>query len=410
MRSDDEALGRFLADRFPRLRRCAFLMCGDWTVADEQARATLARLVADSHSGLADPDAYAWSDLMHAFQQRPGGGERAYPASADAGGEEPELVLVLGALHRLAPRCRAVLVMRHAEGFQVGEVADVLGLPEGRVAAYEAAGLRALHDMLGRGIPAEPGMAPPDTDEAAAAPASASATGAALGEAIDDIFRRAETVRRRRIRALLGAAAGAAAGLVAVGYALTALLLPGTSHPSAAAGPSTVTVDPVLAVLRPALRGSGLRVEAREPARGPGWRRYLVLTAAGRPRGLVEVAAYAAPPGLCFPARGGPGACALPERAGGAAYVRYAVDGDWRVNEVIARRPGDGRVIVVQAAGERGTGSAAGGRPALSTRMAARIATDARIAAGFGAAERCIGPDGGCPVLAVPLPVTPGGG
>jgi hypothetical protein len=254
------------------------------------------------------------------------------------------------------------------------------------------------------------GMARPDTDEVAAAPASAVATGATLGDALDDIFRRAETVRRRRIRSLFGAAAGAAAGLVAVGYALTALLLPDTSHPSAAAGRSTVTADPVLAVLRPALRGSGLRVEAREPARGAGWRRYLVLTAAGRPRGVVEVATYAAPPRLCFPARGAPDACALPERGGGTGYVRYVVDGDPQVNEVIARRPGDGRVIVVQAAGERGTGSAAGGRPALSALMAARIATDARIAAGFGAAERCTGPDGGCPVLAVPLPVTPGGG
>ena len=146
MRSDDDgALRRFVADRFPRLRRSAYLMCGDWTDADEQARAALARLLADSHRGVEDPDAYVWCDLMQAFRHGPGRREHIF---ADAEGETPETVLLLDALHRLAPVCRAVLVMRHAEGFAPDEVADVLGIAEDRVAAYEAAGLRALRDLV----------------------------------------------------------------------------------------------------------------------------------------------------------------------------------------------------------------------------------------------------------------------
>jgi DNA-directed RNA polymerase specialized sigma24 family protein len=146
MRSDDdEGLRRFVADRFPRLRRSAFLMCGDWTVADEQARATLARLVADSRRGVEDPDAYAWWHLMQAFAHRPGRRDRVF---ADANGETPERILLLDALHRLAPLCRAVLVMRHVEGFEPDEVADVLGIAEERVAAYEAAGLRAVQELV----------------------------------------------------------------------------------------------------------------------------------------------------------------------------------------------------------------------------------------------------------------------
>jgi DNA-directed RNA polymerase specialized sigma24 family protein len=149
MRSeDDEGLRRFVADRFPRLRRSAFLMCGDWTVADEQARVTLARLVADSRRGVEDPDAYAWWDLMQAFRHRPGRRERVFAA---AEGETPERVLLLDALHRLAPTCRAVLIMRYVEGFQPDEVADVLGMAPERVAAYEAAGLRALQDLVAIG-------------------------------------------------------------------------------------------------------------------------------------------------------------------------------------------------------------------------------------------------------------------
>lgn len=228
-----------------------------------------------------------------------------------------------------------------------------------------------------------------------------------IGDAVEDIFRRAEAVRRRRVGALLAAAALAVAGIVALGFALTALLLPNAPRP-APAGRSAPPADPVLDVLRPVLRTSGLRVLAREPARGPGWRRYRVLTSNGRSRGMVEISAYAQRNGLCFPVRGHPGVCARPDvAAGGVAYARYTDDRDvdWQVNEVIARFV-DGRVIVVQATGERGTGTAAGGRPPLSALVAARIATDPRVAAGFGDRnDRC---PAACPVLMVP--VRPAGG
>ena len=130
-----------------------------------------------------------------------------------------------------------------------------------------------------------------------------------------------------------------------------------------------------------------------------------MLTPAGRSRGIVEISAYAAPNGLCFPVRGHPGVCARPDvAAGGVTYARYTDDRDvdWQVNEVIARFP-DGRVIAVQATGERGTGTAAGGRP-LSALVTARIAIDPRIATEL-ADGRC---DATCPVLTVP--VRPAGG
>jgi hypothetical protein len=231
-----------------------------------------------------------------------------------------------------------------------------------------------------------------------------------VGDAVEDIFRRAEAVRRRAIGALLAAAALAVVGIVAAGYVITILLLPATP-PRRAAPAAGVPgpADPVLEAVRPALRASGLRVVAREPARGNGWRRYRVLAPNGRSRGDIEISAYAAPARLCFPVRGHPGVCARPERtAGGVAYVRYAADTgvNWQINEVIAGWP-DGRVIVVQATGERGTVTAAGGRPPVSALVAARLATDPRIAAGFGAddQDRCAA---ACPVLAVP--VRPAGG
>jgi DNA-directed RNA polymerase specialized sigma24 family protein len=153
MRSDDdEALHDFLSSRYPRVRRSAFLMCGDWAVADEVTRTTLARLVADCRRGeVVDPDAYVWSEVMHTLVHRPGKREHLFVAAPESAGGDPDTVLVLDALHRLAPRCRAVLILRHWDGLTVDETADVLGLADERVEAYEAAGLGALDALLGAG-------------------------------------------------------------------------------------------------------------------------------------------------------------------------------------------------------------------------------------------------------------------
>jgi hypothetical protein len=164
-----------------------------------------------------------------------------------------------------------------------------------------------------------------------------------------------------------------------------------------------------MAVFAPVLGLSHLRMVPREPGRGDGWRQYLVLTASGRPHGVIEVSAYAAPGGLCFPVLADKSVCARPERASNTIeYVRYTFDRDvdWQVNEVIARRLPDGRTIVVQATGERATGTAAGGRPPLSALLTAKTATDPRLGWAFGSGESCNGPDADCPALKVPVPVT----
>jgi hypothetical protein len=163
----------------------------------------------------------------------------------------------------------------------------------------------------------------------------------------------------------------------------------------------------MIAVFGSVLGPSHLRIVPREPGRGDGWRQYLVLTESGRPHGLVEVSAYAAPGGLCFPVLADKRACARAERTrDDLEYVRYTFDRDldWQVNEVITRRLADGRTIVVQATGERGTGTSAG-RPPLSALLTAKTAMDPRLAAAFGARESCNGPAAGCPVLKVPVPV-----
>jgi DNA-directed RNA polymerase specialized sigma24 family protein len=181
MASDDGGgLPDFVAARYAELRRSAFLMCGDWALADELTRKSLARLVTVSRrTTVDDPDAFAYSHLMAEFQRRRFRRRRArrqhlfvaatQPApeavaaggTAGAGATDPiRTILVLDALHKLTTRCRAVLVLRHWDGFAVDETADMLGLADERVDAYEAAGLAALDYLLAVKLPARAGKEP----------------------------------------------------------------------------------------------------------------------------------------------------------------------------------------------------------------------------------------------------------
>jgi DNA-directed RNA polymerase specialized sigma24 family protein len=146
---EGESLRAFVAGRLPHLRRSAFLMCGDWQLATELTRATLARLVRDSRRGaVADPDVYAYADLMEACRKRNRRREHVFVASAGAEGVAAESILLLDALHKLAPRCRAVLVLRYWEGFDTDATGAMLDLDDERVGAYERAGLAALEKLL----------------------------------------------------------------------------------------------------------------------------------------------------------------------------------------------------------------------------------------------------------------------
>jgi hypothetical protein len=230
-------------------------------------------------------------------------------------------------------------------------------------------------------------------------------------DVVSDITRRADRLRRRRAWNVVFAGLVAVALVVLLGYALTTVLLPGPKARSAAAVPvpqprPSAVLDPVLTVLAPPVDAKGFRIVPRLPASGSGWRQYSVLNAEGEPRGMVEVAIYDAPAGLCLPVLADPDACALPDRTrSGVEYARYAEtsDVDWQVHEVIARRVVDGRTVAVMATGERGTGDAEAGAPPMTTVEVAQAATDPDLPDGFGLGERCNLPAPDCPILRIPV-------
>jgi hypothetical protein len=230
----------------------------------------------------------------------------------------------------------------------------------------------------------------------------------AVGGGVEAVFRRAEAIRRRRLRHVLLAGVAAVLAVATVGYVLTSAVLPTTPKraPGGAAAPSPVR-DPVREVLTAVTADQDLRVAPRTPARGEGWRQFTVLSRdSGRARGLVQISVYAAPAGLCFPVRGDPDGCARPDRSGNVEHVRYTddSDADWQVTQAIARRVPDGRVVVVMATGERGTGDAEAGRPPLTGPEVTRVALNPRVMDAFQANESCNGSGPACPVLRVALP------
>ncbi|BCJ51296.1 hypothetical protein Asp14428_27710 [Actinoplanes sp. NBRC 14428] len=63
-------------------------------------------------------------------------------------------MLVLDALRRLSPKCRAVLVLHHFCHLSVNDTADVLGIDGSKVTDHEAEGLAAFDGLLRLARPA----------------------------------------------------------------------------------------------------------------------------------------------------------------------------------------------------------------------------------------------------------------
>ena len=255
----------------------------------------------------------------------------------------------------------------------------------------------------------------------------------ALGDEVEAVFREAERLRRRRTRRLIAAGGGVTAVVAVVGYLLaTTLLAPApppagkpAAKPAAPARPAATpssgvsvqvvpssVADPVLALIAPVVDGKKMHIYPRSPERGSGWRQYRVVDKDGKPRGNVAIAVYTVAEDLCFPVLAAPSKCARTSWApAGVEFARYddSDDPDRQVRQTIARRISDGRTIALMSTGERDTGSAARGKPALSGKQVETISTDRRIFDAFGPAERCTGPASGtCPVFTVPVPLTNG--
>jgi RNA polymerase sigma-70 factor (sigma-E family) len=146
----------FAAAASVRLRRTAFLLCGDWHTAEDLAQTTLAKVFVSWHR-IRRPEAahaYAVRTLVNTYlgdRRLKRAGELLIGQLPDRPVESrtPDLrIVVLDALATLPPKSRAVVVLRYWDDLSVEQVAALLGCSPGNVKSQSARALDRLRPLL----------------------------------------------------------------------------------------------------------------------------------------------------------------------------------------------------------------------------------------------------------------------
>jgi RNA polymerase sigma-70 factor (sigma-E family) len=160
MRPQDEAeFTEFAAITIRRLRRTAYLMCGDWHRAEDAAQDALVKVYRrwnriDRAGGL---NGYAHRCVVTAVldqSRKPWRRERLSDADEqvaplpDTVGSVDDRMLVVQALGTLPPSQRACVVLRHYTDLSVEQTADILGIGTGGVKSQTSRGLARLRELL----------------------------------------------------------------------------------------------------------------------------------------------------------------------------------------------------------------------------------------------------------------------
>lgn len=141
----------------PRLRRAAFLLCGDWHTAEDLVQTTLTKVFV-SWRRIRRQDAapaYAARTLINTYltdKRLKRSGEIATDRLPERPAESPApetRIVVLNALATLPPKGRAVVVLRYWADMSVEQVAAALGCSPGNVKSQSARALDKLRVVLG---------------------------------------------------------------------------------------------------------------------------------------------------------------------------------------------------------------------------------------------------------------------
>jgi len=155
--TSQEEFAEFAVVSAPRLRRAAFLLCGDWHTAEDLAQTALAKVFVSWRKVRRQDAAYAYATrtLVNCFlaDKRL---RRSTEILTDEVQDSPVMLpapetrmVVLDALATLPPRSRAVVVLRYWVDLSVDQAADVLGCSPGTVKTLGARALDKLRGVLG---------------------------------------------------------------------------------------------------------------------------------------------------------------------------------------------------------------------------------------------------------------------
>ena len=154
--ADWDGFAAVVQDRLVPWRRMAFLMCGDWSRAEDLVQAALLRMYGKWHRiDLAGVDAYARRVITRlAIDESRRAYRRSEVTSSElpdgpADGFEPAAGLdVRAALQQLSPAHRAVLVLRFYLDLSIADTAAALGVSQGTVKSQTSRGLTALRAAI----------------------------------------------------------------------------------------------------------------------------------------------------------------------------------------------------------------------------------------------------------------------
>jgi RNA polymerase sigma-70 factor (sigma-E family) len=153
----DEEFAEFVRAAWPGLYRTAYLMLGEHQLAEDLVQTSLAKTYA-SWRNLKEPaaaTAYARVVLANTaaswFRRRGWRNEHPTETLPETGVEHDPATrtALVGALSTLAPRQRAVVVLRYYDDLSVREVAHALSISEGTVKSQTSDALARLRVVLG---------------------------------------------------------------------------------------------------------------------------------------------------------------------------------------------------------------------------------------------------------------------
>jgi RNA polymerase sigma-70 factor (sigma-E family) len=158
-RREDEAYREFVGEHAAALHRTAYLLCGDWHLANDLVQEALVKTLRHWRrvQRADNPNAYVRRILVNEFN-RYWSRRREVPVRIDTDdveGHAPDLsdvvvnrIDLLRALLHLPARQRATVVLRYLEGMSERETAAVLGCSEGTVKSQTFRALNALKGCL----------------------------------------------------------------------------------------------------------------------------------------------------------------------------------------------------------------------------------------------------------------------
>jgi RNA polymerase sigma-70 factor (sigma-E family) len=158
---DSEEFTSFVVAHQARLRRVAFLMCGDWSLASDYVQDALVRTYRHWPRMCSRGEAYAYArkavvSVVIDAKRRRSSTEVPVDSVADALGADDaanrsaDRDLLSRCLVQVPPRQRACLVLRYYDDLSVSDVAGVLGCSEGTVKSQTARGLETLQAVFAR--------------------------------------------------------------------------------------------------------------------------------------------------------------------------------------------------------------------------------------------------------------------